>query len=93
MPPQSQASCLANETVATPPSYSIEPEIDLSERTLEIDPTDKSARLYYPFRVCVKTFIVCLKWQQVRIYYDLLNQEKKMMLKNKDFVCRVRDKP
>lgn len=78
--------------VKTPRSYGREPQIDLSERTLEIDATENSARLYYPFRVCVKRFIVCREWAQVRIYYDLFDQTQKMKLKNKDFVCRVREK-
>lgn len=89
---QVQVSCPPTELVQTPASYSTEPEIDLTERTLEIDATDKSARLYYPFRVCVSKFIWCTEYKQVRIYYDLLQQDTKLMLKNKDFVCRVREK-
>lgn len=91
--PNQPQSCPTTSIAQTPPSYPVEPEIDLSNRTLEIDPADKSARLYYPFRVCTKRFIICVAWAQVRIYYDLLNQDTKMALKNKDFVCRVRDKP
>lgn len=67
--------------------------MDLSERTLEIDPADKSARFYYQFEVCTKRFIICTKKEMVKIYYDLFDQVTKMKLKNGDFVLRVREKP
>lgn len=95
-PPPSpiQNSCSQKEIASTPPSYVLEPEIDLSLRTLEIDASDKSARLYYPFRICTRRLLwACLKEEQVRIYYDLLDQGTKIKLKDKDFVCRVREKP
>lgn len=68
-----QNSLSESAIVANKPGPNIATDPESAFYPLRIDPSDNKIKPSFQSQVCVKTFIVCIKWEKRTLFFDDLS--------------------